>query len=85
MSDRQEAIFYFEEAIKCHSEWGALKKANLLREKYSDLWEDFLLVKRPCATGRGEGRSQSLVSLWVLILAKQQTQLELESSFAFLL
>jgi tetratricopeptide (TPR) repeat protein len=39
MSDRQEAIFYFEEAIKFYSEWGALKKVDLLREKYSDLWE----------------------------------------------
>jgi hypothetical protein len=37
MSDRQEAIFYFEEAIKFYSEWGALKKVDLLREKYSDL------------------------------------------------
>jgi hypothetical protein len=51
MSDRQDAIFYFEEAIKFYSEWGALKKVDLLREKYSDLWEDLVLVKRPCVTG----------------------------------
>jgi tetratricopeptide (TPR) repeat protein len=51
MSDRQEAIFYFEEAIKFYSEWGALKKVDLLRGKYSDLWEDLLLVRRPCITG----------------------------------
>ena len=43
LSDRQEATFYFEEAIKFYSEWGALKKVDLLREKYSDLWEDLLL------------------------------------------
>jgi tetratricopeptide (TPR) repeat protein len=51
MSDRQEAIFYFEEAIRFYSEWGALKKVDLLRDKYSDLWEDLFLVKRPCVTG----------------------------------
>jgi predicted S18 family serine protease len=34
MSDSQEAVFYFEEAIRFYSEWGALKKVHLLREKF---------------------------------------------------
>jgi tetratricopeptide (TPR) repeat protein len=38
MSDRQEAVYRFEEAIKFYSEWGADKKVGLLREQYSDLW-----------------------------------------------
>jgi hypothetical protein len=36
--DKEEAVFRFEEAIKFYSEWGALKKAELLREQYSNLW-----------------------------------------------
>jgi hypothetical protein len=38
MSDKQEAVFRFEEAIKFYSEWGASKKVELIREQYSDLW-----------------------------------------------
>jgi hypothetical protein len=37
MSDKQEAAYRFEEAIKFYSEWGAKKKVELLREQYSDL------------------------------------------------
>ena len=38
MSDQQEAAFRFEQAIKFYSEWGALKKVELLREQYSNFW-----------------------------------------------
>jgi hypothetical protein len=38
MSDTQEAVFPFEEAIMLYSEWGASKKVELLREQYSYLW-----------------------------------------------
>jgi hypothetical protein len=37
MSDKQEAAFRVEEAIKFYSEWGASKKVDLLRVQYSDL------------------------------------------------
>jgi hypothetical protein len=39
MSDKREALFRFEEAIKFYSDWGASKKVELLREQYSDLWQ----------------------------------------------
>jgi hypothetical protein len=39
MSDKQEAVYRFEEAIKFYSEWGASKKVELIREQYSDLWQ----------------------------------------------
>jgi hypothetical protein len=38
MSDKNDAVFRFEEAIKFYSAWGATKKVDLLREQYSDLW-----------------------------------------------
>jgi hypothetical protein len=39
MLDKQAAVFRLEEAIKFYSEWGALKKVELLREQYADLWQ----------------------------------------------
>jgi hypothetical protein len=38
LSDKYMATFRLEEAIKFYSEWGALKKVELLLEQYSDLW-----------------------------------------------
>ncbi len=38
MSDRKEAAFRFQEAIKLHLEWEAQAKAELLSAKYEYLW-----------------------------------------------
>jgi hypothetical protein len=38
MLDREEAAYRLEEAVKLYKEWGAHAKADILLEKYADLW-----------------------------------------------
>jgi len=38
VGDKERAAFRMEEAVRFYSDWGAGKKADMLREKYSGLW-----------------------------------------------
>jgi hypothetical protein len=55
LSDKYMAVFRLEEAIKLYSEWGALKKVELLREQYSDLLPQPSEIKGSSALVTGSG------------------------------
>lgn len=38
MGDKERASFQMEEAVRLYSDWGAARKADILRDKYSNLW-----------------------------------------------
>lgn len=37
-NDAEEARYKFDDALRLYKEWGATRKATILREKHQDLW-----------------------------------------------